>query len=101
MPTEAPPTAEGSDDGQWDVVRTIHELESLQANTHRVIQHTLQKMGHHHGYAPDGSEIIEHPLGACMAMLGEALKACHAKYGRDMLNDARVMDATITFKGDQ
>lgn len=94
MPTETPATHQ-EPNGQWDVVTTIKELESLQAKTQRCIEHTIEKMGIRHGIAPDGTEIVEHPLGMCMGAIGEALRTCHAKYGRDMLQNARMMDGTF------
>ena len=77
------------------MLTTIKELESLNAQTQRVIEHTIQKMGLHHGIAPDGTEIIEHPLGSCIGAIQHALRACHAKYGRDMLQDARMMNGSL------
>lgn len=96
VPIEAPPDQnDGPSDDDWDVVKTIQELESLEVHIHRVIQHTANRMGISHGYAPDGTEMIEHPLGKCMAVIQQTLKICHAKYGRDMLAEARFMDGSI------
>lgn len=101
MPIQSPPTHGDSNDDQWDVVTTIGELEKLQAQTQRVIEHTVEKMGIHHGHMPDGTEIIEHPLGVCISALNEALRACQAKYGRDMLEDARMMDGSLIVRGQE
>lgn len=81
-------TQTSSDDEQWDVVRTITELESLKAHTERVMQHTLKRMGIRHGVDYDGAEIIEHPLGQAMYAVSESLKACYSKYGKDLYKEA-------------
>lgn len=53
-------------------------------------------MGISHGYTLEGSEMIEHPLGQCMSAIQQTLRVCHAKYGKDMLNEARTMDESIS-----
>lgn len=98
MPVDAPSMQGGGD--QWDVVTTITELEKLQAQIHRVIEHTLERMGRPCGIAIDGSELVEHPLGIVVSAVQEALKACHAKYGRDMLKEAHLMHGAMTVTDD-
>ncbi len=85
---------------EWDEIKTISELEKLRHHIEYVISKTEGRLGIHHGYAPDGTELIEHPLGKCMAGVRIALEACYQKYGQEMYKQGLLWDGSITVVGD-
>lgn len=82
---------------QWDAVRTIRELEALNQNIMTVVDATVHRLGKHVGTGPDGETMVEHPLGQARYAVEEALRACYAKYGRDLYMDGMSLNAQAAY----
>lgn len=87
-------------DEGWDEIKTISELEKLKAHIEYVIQGTEGRLGIHHGYAADGTVLMEHPLGKCIAGVRIGLEATYQKYGQEMYKQGLLWDGSITVVGD-
>lgn len=81
---------EGSYDpnDQWDVVRAIQELTELKRQIMRAVSGTTRSLGVQVGVDQRGDPIVEHPLGAAIGAVDMTLKACYAKYGQDLHQQA-------------
>ena len=91
----APPTQTGNDEApeQWDILTTIAKIEELDDAMEEIVEHTIEEMGRMVGFTPDGHEMIEHPIGEAVMVVQKMLRMCHAKYGMEIIEAGRSMDA--------
>lgn len=82
---------------QWDVTRTIKELNSLKSNIVTFMEHTLNTMGRPRvSYGVFGEEIphddMEHPLGEMIGRINSCLDGCHKAYGKQMWEQSSMLN---------
>jgi hypothetical protein len=82
---------------QWDVTRTIKELNTLKQSVVTFMEHTLSTMGRPRiSYSPFGEEIahddVEHPLGDTIGKINACLDGCHKAYGKQMWEQCSMLD---------
>lgn len=95
---------------QWDVVRTMWELEQLENHITRFIEHTAQTMstparvdtpfGAVYDTDEEGNAKVEHPFGRMLSVVTSAKKGCFERYGEDMFRQGKLFDKLMGDEND-